>query len=118
MKKTKYTLSLLLALTFSRDILASGFVGGVPTSIMKSDYGSIHVVYVALETPINQGNCSSGNGLVIRDENASSKAALSLAMAAFAMGKSFQCYVTDECSRTTGSATTYPVCSYYPRIVR
>ncbi len=118
MKKTKYKFLLLLSVVFSNNISAAGFFGGIPTSIMKSDFGSLHVVYVELENPIDKGSCDSGNGLVLRDDNESSTVALSLAMTAFAASKRFECYVTNECSRTTGSMETYPVCSYYPRIVK
>ncbi len=118
MKNIIFKLLLLMAIALSNQVLATGFVGGVPTSIMKTDYSSLHLVFISLETPVDKGSCSSGAGLVIHDSNESSKVALSLAMTAFASGKTFQCYVGDECSKTTGSLTTYPVCNFYPRIVK
>ena len=97
-------------------VYAEGFLGGVPVSVMKSNYGSIQVVYVGLKDPISKGNCTNGDGVVVEDSNESSEAAFTLALTAFAAGKKFECYVSGGCSHITGSMATFPVCSHYPRI--
>ena len=96
---------------------ADGFVSGVPVAIQKTDYGSKHLIFIKLDSPIGNNGCDSGAGVVVHDANESSKAALSLAMTAFAAGKKFSCYVvTNQCSSISGADTTYPVCVYYPSI--
>lgn len=96
-----------------------GFTSGVPVAIQKSDWSSLALVYVKFETPIDKGNCTNGDGVVILDSNPSSKAALSFAMMAQASGKKFKCYVESHssCSHVTGSIETFPVCTHYPSVV-
>jgi hypothetical protein len=95
---------------------AASWEEGIPTQVMKSDYNGLHAIYVQLEDSVPKGSCDSGDGLVVLDENESSEVAIRLALTAFASGKKFRCYVSGQCSRITGGATTYPVCSYYPSI--
>lgn len=96
---------------------ADGFVAGVPIAIQKTDYYDKHLIFIRLDNPVADKGCNSGAGLVVHDANESSKAALSLAMTAFATGKKFSCYVvTNQCSSISGSDITYPVCVYYPAI--
>lgn len=111
----KYIVIIILFGLFNT-ALAAGTQGGIPVAIMKSDYASLHLTYIALAHPVPAGNCTSGAGLVIHDSNESSKVGVSLALTALASGKRFQCYVTNTCSRTTGALTTYPVCEFYPSI--
>jgi hypothetical protein len=110
-------ISTLLAVFLSLGVFAEGFVGGIPTKIMKSDYSTLHLTYIELDKAISAGNCDSGMGVVLHDSNESSQIAVSMAMTAFASGKTFQCYVTNNCSNVTGAAVTFPVCDYYPRIL-
>jgi hypothetical protein len=98
-------------------VLADGFYGGVPVSIQKSDYSSIHSTFVKLDAPIATTGCTSNAGLVILDNNESSKAAMTFALTALASGKKFTCYVvSNQCAQITGAVDTYPVCGYYPTI--
>jgi hypothetical protein len=108
----------ILLLLISHCVFAQGFVSGIPSSVMKSDYASMHLVFVEFESAINSGACTSGAGVVVLDSNESSKAALSFALTALASGKWFQCYVTDSCSTVTGATATYPICEYYPTLRR
>ena len=109
-------MSIFLAVV-SNGALSAGFKEGIPTEIMKSDFSSLDLTYIALADPVAKGACSSGDGLVLKGSNDSSTLGVTLALTALASGKTFRCYVSDnDCSPTTGSAATYPVCSYYPSI--
>lgn len=86
------TYFLLLTIPFSINAMASGWVEGIPAFIQKSDYGSLHLIYIQMENPVTTtAPCDSKAGIVIEDSNASSKTALALAMTALATGKTFRC---------------------------
>ena len=111
MKKMAFTLAFCLC----AGGLFAGWEQGIPVAVMKSDYG-VNVIFIQLEQPIQTYGCESGIGLVVRDSHPSSKAALPMAMAALVSGKKFRCYVDgNDCSRTTGANTTFPVCAAYHR---
>ena len=102
----------------SINVLAEGFVEGIPVSLQKTDYSGKHLLFVKFANPVANSGCGNHGGVVIHDENESSKAALSFAMAALVSGKTFRCYVQDnQCSVISGNNTTYPVCAYYPTLV-
>ena len=117
MNKLIFFISMLLLSLQSALSFSASWEEGVPTQIMKSDYSSLHLIYIKLKEPISKGNCDSGSGLVLHDANESSKMASSLALTALASGKKFKCYVNGQCSRITGGVTTYPVCGYYPSYI-
>ena len=73
-----------------------------------------------MQSPVNSGaQCDSQAGVVIHDSNESYKEALSFALTALASGSKFRCYVNaEDCSPITGASTTYPVCDYYPTLVK
>jgi len=97
---------------------AEGFVEGVPVRIQKTDYGTLHLVFIQLNQSFASTGCDSNYGLVVLDSNESAKAALTFAIAALASGKKFSCYVRDnQCSAYTGSAQTFPICDIYPALV-
>ncbi|SRR3990167_2122489 len=116
--KTIASLTFVLTTLFTTStVFADGFYGGVPVSIQKSDYSSIHATFVQLNAPIPSNGCTNNTGLVILDENESSKEAVTFALTALASGKRFTCYVVaNQCSAITGAAATYPVCGFYPTI--
>ncbi|RYG11831.1 MAG: hypothetical protein EOO07_19970 [Chitinophagaceae bacterium] len=118
MKKAIFK-STICALAFSSaNLFADGFVEGIPVVVQKSDYGSIHLIYVQFDKPVAPLGCTTGSGVVVLDSNESSKPALSMALAAQASGKKFRCYVvTNQCSQIDGSVATVPICGYYPAIV-
>ena len=116
-----FGLILFITLAINLTCHAGTFVEGVPVSVQKSDYGqSIHLIFVQMQTPVNSGaQCDSQAGVVIHDSNESSKEALSFALTALASGSKFRCYVNvGDCSAVTGASTTYPVCDYYPALVK
>lgn len=106
----------------SNVVAADQWAEGVPISIQKTDYASLHLIFIAFSEPVKASNsCSSSMGLVVHDANESSQAALTLALTALASGKKFRCYVTpgtstNDCSQVNGSSTTFPVCDYYPSL--
>jgi hypothetical protein len=89
---------------------------GVPKKLMKSDYGSLGLTYIELETAIPKGNCNSGAGIVLHDNNESLEHGVSFALTAYVAKKRFQCWGGSVCSRITGSNATFPVCVKYPSI--
>ncbi|NPU94662.1 MAG: hypothetical protein HPY82_22345 [Gammaproteobacteria bacterium] len=117
MKKYINYLSVCLV-CFSGAAFADMWAEGVPVSIQKSDYADKHLIYIKFDKPLAEKNgCNNDTGVVVKDTNESSKVALTFAITALTAGKKFRCYVvSNECSPITGSATTYPVCSYYPTI--
>lgn len=111
-------LLLALLLVTSNISMAGQFVEGTPINIRKSDW-SKNLIFIRMAEPVsNPANCTSNIGVVIYDENPSSKAALSFAITALTTGMKFRCYVEDECSKTSGNASTYPVCSLYPELAK
>lgn len=112
-----HTLRFFLLFSVST-VLNAGFEGGVPALIMKSDYASLNLTFIKFKQPIPKGKCDSGEGVVLRDNNKSAKVGVSLAITAFASGDVFKCYVGNQCQRTTGAVTTYPVCDEYPLIYK
>ena len=116
MKNLSRVLMLLTSIFASNITLAAGVISGIPESIMKSDYSTMHLIYIEFKTPVDEGKCDSGHGVVVLDDNDSAKVALALATTAFATGKTFSCYYDDTCSRITGSNLTFPVCAYYPSL--
>lgn len=107
----------IISIFFSGKLLAEGFVEGIPVMVMKSDYGQLHLHYIKLDKPVTT-SCSSGEGVVLLDSNESAKAGVNFALTALAAGKRFRCYVQDnQCSKVTGSDTTFPICGYYPGIL-
>ena len=95
-----------------------GWVEGVPKSIQKSDFNGKSLIFIEMESPVNtNANCYSNGGIVIEDSNESSQAAMTFSLTALVSGKTFSCYINEgRCSQITGSAATFPVCDYYPRI--
>ena len=115
MKKLLIIFSLLILPISS---IAGTFANGVPVAVRKSDW-SKNLIFIRMAEPVsNPANCGSDAGLVVYDDNPSARAALSFALTALTTGMKFQCYVEDECSKITGNATTYPVCSMFPEIVK
>ena len=117
MKKSRIICLSVFLVVISNGALSAGFKEGIPTEIMKSDFSTLDLTYIALTNPVPAGSCGSGAGLVLETSNDSSKLGVTFALTALASSKTFRCYVSDgDCSPITGSATTYPVCSYYPSI--
>lgn len=110
----------LSASLFVSSVHAEGFYQGVPIVVQKSDCcnNSLHLLYIEFAAPIAYRGCTSDRGVVVLDSNESSKAALSMALAAQASGKKFRCYIrANTCSPITGAVDTYPVCDTYPAVV-
>lgn len=119
MKIILKAIAAVLSVFLSMSAVGGGFAEGVPVSVQKTDYGTLHLIFISLENPISlKTSCSSNDGLVVEDENQSSKAALSMALTALASGSKFRCYVENGCSAANGASTTYPICSYYPTLVK
>lgn len=99
---------------------AGGWVEGVPVLVQKSDYSNLHLIYIQMQQPVTTtAQCSSTAGIIFEDVNESSTQALAMAMTALASGMKFRCYVNaDRCSQYTGAATTFPVCDYYPGLIK
>jgi hypothetical protein len=108
----------MVLLVFVGSACATGFVYGVPQSVQKTDYQGLNLVFVKLDREVQiSTNCSDKTGVVILHSNESAKEAFSLALTAFSSGRKFQCYAySDQCSQINGSATTFPVCAFYPAI--
>lgn len=107
---------MLAEIFFSMGAVAGDWVEGVPVSVQKTDYGSLHLIYVQMQNPVNtSAQCDSKDGIVFEEGSESFKEALTFAMTALASGSKFRCYINDSrCSAVTGASTTYPVCEYYP----
>ncbi len=118
MKNTVFNAFIALVMLFSFNAMADIWAEGVPVTIQKTDYSSMHLIYIQFDKPVVSTGCSSSAGVVVLDSNESAKAALTFALTAQASGKKFRCYVvTNQCSGITGAVDTFPVCGYYPSLV-
>lgn len=119
--KKLHIVSVLVGMAAFNTALAGSFVEGVPTIVQKSDYSSMHLIYIQMDKPVTYSGvqCDNNAGVVIRDDNESAKAALSFAMTALVSGLTFRCYINaNQCSGINASAATFPVCDYYPSLVK
>jgi len=100
---------------------AAAWVEGIPKAVQKSDAAGVNLLFIQMEEPVVYPGeqCDDNNGVIVMDSNESAEAAMTFATTALVAKLKFRCYInTNQCSRYTGAIATFPVCEYYPGLVR